>query len=148
MDTVSLPMRVLVKIEFGHDGGCWHWMAQRNEGGYGRVRGDGGTKSRTMQAHRYLYEHMVGPIPEGMTLDHLCGVRHCVNPAHLDPCTIGENTRRSPRTAASLNAAKTHCVRGHTLTGRNVRLDKDGNRLCRRCRADEALRRYHEKRGR
>lgn len=138
----DLPIRIQVKILRLGDG-CWYWTGQVNKGGYGRVRDDAANGSRTVQAHRYVYEHLVGEIAEGLTLDHLCRRRRCVNPEHLDPCTIGENVHRSERTAASTNAAKTHCAHGHEFTADNTRLDADGHRVCRTCRRINALARYH-----
>lgn len=74
--------------------GCWLWTGAKNWTGYGQrsVRVDG--KVRTARAHRMAYELLVGPIPEGLTIDHLCRVRHCVNPDHLEPVTMKENARR------------------------------------------------------
>lgn len=70
--------------------GCWLWNGHRESNGYGRFRHDG----RRSGAHRFAYEAEVGPIPDGLTIDHLCRVRHCVNPAHLEAVTSRENTRR------------------------------------------------------
>lgn len=74
------------------DGGpdcCWPWLAARANG-YGKFYVDG----RMVRAHRFAYELLVGPIPEGLVLDHLCAVTFCVNPAHLEPVTQRENARR------------------------------------------------------
>lgn len=77
---------------------------------------------------------MVGPIPEGLDLDHLCRVRQCVNPDHLEPVTARENLMRSPLTQASINSAKTHCKRGHEFTPDNTRIfPKSGSRCCKTC---------------
>lgn len=80
-----------VVIELSHDTPCWVWKLARNKDGYGRVR-DGGT---VKLAHRVEYEEQFGPIPPGLTLDHLCGERGCVNPAHLEPVSLEENRRRA-----------------------------------------------------
>ena len=69
---------------------CWLWRASIRNHGYGRIKVNG----RAEQAHRVAYELLVGPIPEGLTLDHLCRVRLCVNPAHLEPVTQKVNIRR------------------------------------------------------
>jgi hypothetical protein len=82
--------------------------------------------------HRVVYEALVKPIPVGLVLDHLCRVRHCVNPAHLEPVTQRENVLRG-ETAPAANKAKTHCVRGHPFSGQNLILRKSGVRECRTC---------------
>ena len=108
--------------------GCWIWTGIINGYGYGQVIDHG----RRPMAHRKMYETLVGPIPEGLTLDHLCRVHACVNPGHLEPVTIRENTLRGNTTPAA-NAAKTHCLRGHPLAGDNLYRTPDGRRQCRAC---------------
>ena len=73
--------------------GCWLWEGMINDDGYGRVK----IKGVKYMAHRVMYQRLVGEIPEGLTLDHLCRQRSCVNPHHLEVVTRGENARRSPR---------------------------------------------------
>lgn len=87
-------------------------------------------------AHRYAYESIVGPIPNGMVLDHVkqrCGNRACVNPAHLEPVTNRVNILRGSGITA-LNARKTHCPKGHEYTDANTIRGKDRVRKCRSCR--------------
>lgn len=78
----------------GHDTPCWVWQRGLNAKGYPRLSLTCHGVKKTYRAHRYFYEQHVGPIPAGMTLDHLCNVRCCINPAHLEPVTQAENVRR------------------------------------------------------
>lgn len=104
------------------DGDCWVWTAARYHDGYGQFD--------RFRAHRWAYERLVGPIPDGLQLDHLCRNRACVNPDHLEPVTNDENMARSP----IHNRAKTHCKRGHAFTPENTYLlPRDGGRKCRAC---------------
>ena len=75
------------------DAGCWLWTATLNNVGYGHFGFGGGGK--LVLAHRWAYLTFIGPIPEGLELDHTCNVRHCVNPAHLEPVTHAENQARA-----------------------------------------------------
>lgn len=99
---------------------CWLWTASTNNG-YGQFNSSNGTL-----AHRYAYELANGPIPAGLHIDHLCRVRTCVNPIHLEAVTPAENNRR-----VALN--RTHCRHGHPYSGDNLFLRKDGRRECRTC---------------
>lgn len=109
---------------------CWEWEAAKSPNGYGQVKHDG----RTRSAHRTVYEQLVGPIPDGLDLDHLCRNRGCVNPDHLEPVTRRENLLRGDTLAAS-NAAKTRCLRDHPLHGANLYIyPSNGRRACRICR--------------
>ena len=108
---------------------CWVWLAGRQSAGYGLFYLDGSPKV----AHRVAYEITVGPIPDGMQLDHLCRVRACVNPGHLEPVSNRENALRGVGPTA-VNAAKTSCVRGHGFTPENTRISpSSGKRTCRTC---------------
>jgi hypothetical protein len=111
-----------------NDNGCWIWTGFINDSGYGHFRFQGGKK----KAHRVAYALLVGSIPEGLTIDHLCGVTACVNPAHLEPVTIAENIRRA-------RARITHCPRHHEYTAENTYVYK-GRRNCRTCGASAAKR--------
>lgn len=85
-------VRYWSKVEWASRDECWLWTGALNDSGYGVILID---DHRTlMYAHRVIYERFVGPIPAGMTLDHLCRTRHCVNPTHVEPVTNAENVRR------------------------------------------------------
>lgn len=109
-------------------GPCWLWQGKLSDG-YGHIGlgGDGGAKR---PVHRVVWELLVGPIPPGLQIDHLCRVRHCCNPDHLQLVTTAENLARSP---IANGKGKTHCKRGHPLTGGNVRYRPNGGRGCRTC---------------
>ena len=108
--------------------GCWNWTAGLGKDGYGLFWRDG----RTEPAHRVSYELLKGPIPEGLTLDHLCRNPPCVNTAHLEAVTIGDNVRRGTN-AAAVNAIKTKCIRDHSFTEANTYVTPGGRRQCRVC---------------
>jgi hypothetical protein len=122
-------------------GGCWVWTAHRLPAGYGVFsvgsRSDGTRKN--VKAHRFSYESMIGPVPPGLVLDHLCRNRACVNPRHLEPVTTKENIRRGER------ATKTRCLRGHLLAGDNLLpyAKALGWRACRRCKQMKSREGYH-----
>ena len=109
---------------------CWRWRAASNKTGYG-IFWNG---SRTVVAHRYAYELWVGPIPDGLTLDHLCQNKWCVNPVHMEPVTHRENNLRGNSMSAR-HARKTHCVNGHEFTPENIYSPPSypTSRQCRTC---------------
>jgi hypothetical protein len=120
--------RLLMRVDKS-DNGCWLWRGQLNSRGYGQIR----AHEKTCLAHRIAYAYLVGPIPEGLQLDHLCRVKRCVNPQHLEPVTGSVNLARAYSAAPRQPA--TTCRRGHEFTAANTYLSKKG-RICRRCRRD------------
>src|SRR4051812_42846587 len=137
----TLRNRLLSKAVINWDTGCWEWVASRDRHGYGRITVDG----KRALSHRVSFELVEGLIPEGLQLDHLCRVRHCINPGHLEPVTNRENQLRSPAHFIALNARKTHCDNGHEYTAENTRYRNNGWRECRKCWADQAKRHYWRK---
>ncbi len=126
---------------------CWLWTGKDvTPNGYGRFtyRVSQWHQRRTM-AHRWAYEELVDPIPEGMTLDHLCGVNLCVNPAHLELVSLRENILRSDNPMAQ-NARKTHCPVGHPYDEANTYMNQKGERICKECSRTKARESYRTKR--
>jgi len=114
---------------------CWLWTDVLARNGYGYL-GIGGRAGRKVQAHRLAYELMNGEIPAGLQIDHLCRVRHCVNPAHLQAVTQRTNLLRG-NGASARHARQTHCIRGHPFSG----MDSLGRRICAICRREAKRRR-------
>lgn len=138
-----LPDRFWDKVEPCPTSGCWHWIAADNGVGYGRFYWSPLSTKNASLAHRVSYTEIVGPIPDGKVLDHLCRNRGCCNPAHLEVVTHQTNINRG-NGAARQNANKTHCKRGHEFTSENTKHQR-GGRACRTCiraasRADYARR--------
>lgn len=125
------PVRYWAKVTYDgpeFDGEpCWPWVASRDRQGYGRF-----VRVRAPEmAYRIAYELLVGPIPDGLVIDHLCRNPPCVNPAHLEPVTRQENFRRGLHRGRS--SGKTHCDNGHEFTAENT-YEWRGTRQCRECR--------------
>lgn len=124
----SAEARILAKTEIKDPAGCWIWKGRKNDDGYGRIV----FKRKQRYLHRFVYEHVIGPIPEGLELDHLCRNRACINPLHVTPVTHRENVLRGVSPAAR-HAKKTHCPKGHAYSGSNLYTRPDGARICRAC---------------
>jgi hypothetical protein len=131
MDRLSFEDRFWSKVEKQFCG-CWLWQMPLTDRGYAQFQAN---KKKSMRAHRVAYEMMKGPIPADLELDHLCRVRHCVNPDHLEPVTHRENVMRAKDGFPARQAAKTHCKRGHPLSGDNLLPNKlkKGSRACKTC---------------
>ncbi len=129
--------------------GCWLYIGGVCKDGYAKVK-----RSGQFLGHRASYVESVGPIPDGCEIDHLCRVRCCVNPAHLEPVTHGANVRRGvyPK-ETHRNGRKTHCKRGHALEGSNLIMEGSNlimegpARKCRACKMASMRERYARKRG-
>ena len=107
---------------------CWNWKTWITDKGYGMLECNG----KRIFAHRFVYEALVGKIPAGLVIDHLCRNTRCVNPTHLEPVTNAENLRRGYCVSA-VNSRKKHCKYGHELAGDGIQLFR-GERICRACR--------------
>lgn len=118
-----LPPRMAAKVRVTEDG-CWIWTGAIDATGYGRFLHNG----KVTLTHRLAYELLVGPIPVGLEIDHLCRVRACLAPSHLEAVTHAVNVARVPV------ELQTHCIKGHAYEGSNVYLRKNGTRECRTCR--------------
>lgn len=127
--------RLLEKVAIGEDG-CWRTTGSVTGKGYARFRFDG----RSGHGHRFAYLALVGPIPDGLELDHVCRVRHCVNPAHLEPVTHLENLKRRKPSEEWARSQPTHCVNDHEYTRDNTYNRPNGKRDCRICKNAEKAR--------
>jgi hypothetical protein len=107
--------------------GCWLREVGLKPKGYSSFKYQG----KSHRAHRLTYSLLVGPIPEGLVLDHLCRVRNCVNPDHLEPVTQKVNVSRGR--AGQPQLARTHCPHGHPYSGSNLSIHKKGGRRCKEC---------------
>lgn len=123
---LALYERIMARVDITDE--CWLWTGYLNKG-YGTI----GVNGKTREAYRVLYELVVGPVPDGLHLDHLCRVRACVNPYHLEPVTHAENMRRAA-------AARTHCGNGHEWTDATT-YPYRGRRDCRACNTERHQRR-------
>lgn len=121
-------------IDYQWDTGCWIWTGGKNKDGYGTFFVN--MQTGYTRSHTWAYMHFIGPIGDGLELDHLCRNRACCNPHHLEPVTHKENTRRGDvgKHMKSLKAQKTHCPKGHPYSGDNLKLHPvKGYRMCREC---------------
>lgn len=134
---LTVKERLLSKVQVNPETGCWEWTARLFQGGYAQFK-DSSDKNRG--GHVVSYEIHIGPVPEGLVLDHLCRNRKCINPAHLEPVSQQINTLRGEGPAAK-NAVKTHCLKGHPLDGSNLFISQ-GKRQCRECHLERGRAHY------
>lgn len=143
----SAEERFWAKIDFDGPGGCWLWTGTLWPNGYGMFS-VGGRAGRLLLAHRFSYEYLVGPIPEGLTIDHVrargCTHRNCVNPAHLEPVTQRVNVLRGTGLPAQ-QARQTHCKRDHEFNAENTLYRANRVRDCRICKRERDRQRYARK---
>ena len=125
----SVTERLLAKVVLDDKTGCWNWQGTITPAGtgYGNLQVAG----RAQRAHRIAYEIFVGPIPEGLQLDHLCRNKRCVNPGHLEPVTAAENKRRDHASRGTCRSGK------HTLAPENRLNRADGGTECLPCSLEQ-----------
>lgn len=146
MNIDQLPHSQRKRVVLYDPTGCWIWLGAVTSAGYGNIYlGGGRANPRYETAHRHIYETFIGPVPAGLDLDHLCRIRQCCNPDHLEPVTRRENLRRGGvldalRSITLQRKQRTVCGRGHELDESNLYL----YRGLRHCRACKHLR-YHER---
>jgi hypothetical protein len=126
---MQLGERFWSKVNKDTESGCWEWTASLQTDGYGQFSIKVDDHHRTVQSHRLTYEALVGDIPDGLQIDHLCRNASCVNPEHLEPVSALENISRSP----IHNGAKTHCPQGHPFDKANTYIRNGRWRGCRAC---------------
>jgi len=143
-EALSFEQRFWSKVEYLGPDECWLWKAGKLGHGYGMVWNN--QKNTNVAAHRTAYELMVGEIPDGLTIDHLCRNRACVNPNHMEAVSRGENVLRGVGPTAK-NAQKDVCHRGHKFDGVHKEHGKD-YRYCRSCARDKWTRANEAKRRR
>ena len=132
--------RIWNKVIIDPVSGCWNFTGASTKEGYGRIHLDG----RLQLPHRVMYEKLIGPIPNGLELDHSCRNPSCCNPEHLEPVTPQVNQLRG-NTVSSRNALVTCCPKGHPYDKENTRVRPDGSRNCKECDRESARKRYWKK---
>ena len=142
-DINDLPDIMRRQIQVIPESGCWFWTGASCTGKFtNNVYGKVGFTGKTISSHKLSYELLVGPISEGLELDHLCKNTLCCNPHHLEPVTHAENCRRG--NSGKHMSSRTHCPQGHEYTPENTYLYRN-TRTCRICAREKALRHYHNK---
>ncbi len=148
---MALPLHISRKIDKNGPvptarpdlGPCWLWTGYTEKKGYGKTS----VRGKYIRVHLAVYIELVGPVPKGLELDHLCRVKACCNPAHMEPVTHRVNTQRGA--AGAHLAQRTHCPQGHPYEGANLRekIRASGtiNRLCRACAREDARKRREKR---
>ena len=131
----NIPREVLFWFKVNKTDSCWLWIGAKTSTGYGGFF-DG---TRTISSHIFSYESLVGPVPSGKVLDHVCETPLCVNPAHLEPVTHGENIKRH-----FVRNPRTKCEQGHSLSDGNIVIRK-GYKTCLACER-KYQKEYYQKR--
>jgi len=133
----SLRERFDERYEPEPNSGCWLWVGSYGNAGYGQIS----INKKHKYAHRVGYELYRGKIPDGLNIDHLCRVPCCVNPWHLEAVTQKENVRRGENSKALRlrHAMKTHCKKGHPLSGDNLSVSQKRGRICKQCQRDRKV---------
>ena len=121
-------------------GDCWIWNGYKDKVGYGHL----GTRDGVYLVHRHVWELLVGPITDDLVLDHLCLVKACVNPDHLEPVTQAENNRRNKNAIGPKRRREKVCANGHEFSGKNLSMSVTGQRVCKAC-SREKTRRFRER---
>lgn len=133
---MPIAQRFWEKVIVGIPDECWVWTGTTaGPGRYGHFHVSGGDNPNRVRqyAHRWAYEERFGPIPDGLTIDHLCRNKLCVNPAHLEPVTLAVNIARTTGIKHGPYDVGTHCQHGHARTPENTSINAYGYRVCRVC---------------
>jgi hypothetical protein len=138
----TLEERLWRRVQKSGPDDCWLWTGATTKNGYGVIGKDQGGIWRNTSVHRLAWELENGPIPKGLTIDHLCRVRTCVNPRHLEPVPHRVNLLRGD-TLAARSAAKTHCPAGHPYDEANTSFimsrGRDRSRRCKICHVAQVI---------
>jgi len=129
-----LPKILVLKM------GCWEWQGRKVKGGYGNIN----VNKKRIGIHRILYKYYYDKLDSRLEIDHLCRNTSCCNPLHLEQVTHKENVLRGFSLNA-INARKTHCKRGHPLSGDDIRIEKYGSRRCKKCKNENRMKYYYQK---
>ena len=144
-ETMPAVDRFMNKVKVS-DSGCWEWTGALKPNGYGIFAIKKNCIQKVFNAHRWIYEYHRGPIPEGLTIDHLCRNRKCVNPDHLEAVSLKVNLLRGNGFSA-INARKTTCKRGHVFIPVPEHCKTAARRYCQICNTLAARNRRNRNKG-